>query len=157
MAGQRKRPKAGDILELKIGDRFAYLQYIGRHSQYGDAVLVKRGLHDQQTPQADVRFAGAYVTFYPVTAAAAHGLVEVVGHLPPPEIPTRLRRAGARSGGRVRTWIIESSSGDVVKTHLSEEDLRLPIAAIWNHELLVQRIAEGWNPAHDGPPSMSCK
>ena len=150
MVGRRKRVKAGDVLELKVGDRFAYLHYIGRHSEYGDAVLVKRELYDQQMPPADVRFAGEYVAFYPVTAAVAHGLVEIVAHLPPPQLPERLRRAGVRSGRRVRTWIIESSSGEVVKTHLSEEELRLPIAAIWNHELLVQRIAEGWNPADEG-------
>jgi hypothetical protein len=50
----------------------------------------------------------------------------------------------------VDSWIIEDASGEVTKAKLSEEELRLPIAAIWNHELLVQRLAEGWTPVEEG-------
>lgn len=150
MATQRKRVKAGDVLELKAGDRFAYLHYIGKHPEYGDAVLVNPRLRERQASVTGENFSGGYVAFYPVTAAVAQGLVDVVAHLPPPNLPERLRRAGARSGRRVDTWIIEDGSREVVKAKLSEEELRLPIAAIWNHELLVQRIAEGWNPTQEG-------
>lgn len=150
MATQRKRVKAGDVLELKAGNRFAYLHYLGKHPEYGDAVLVSRRLQDRQAAVTGENFSAGYVAFYPVTAAVAQGLVEVVAHLPPPDLPERLRRAGARSGRRVDTWIIEDGSREVVKAKLSEEELRLPIAAIWNHELLVQRIDEDWNPEHEG-------
>lgn len=150
MATQRKRAKAGDVLELKAGDRFAYLHFVGKHPEYGDAVVVNPGLREQPETVSAEFFANGYVTFYPVAAAVAQGLVEVVAHLPPPKLPERLRRAGARSGRHVDTWIIETGSGDVVKAKLSDEELRLPIAAIWNHELLVQRIAEGWTPAQEG-------
>ena len=150
MAKQRARVKAGDVLQLRAGERFAYLHYIGRHQAYGDAVLVSPKLHELQAPVADAIFVGGYVAFYPAAAAAAQGLVDVVGHLSPPSLPERLRRAGARSGRRVDTWIIEGGTREVVKVKLSEEDLQLPIAAIWNHEFLVQRIAEGWNPLNEG-------
>jgi len=40
-----------------------------------------------------------------------------------------------------------------VKSTLSEEERRLPIAAIWNHEFLVQRVSEGWRPEMEGGPS----
>jgi hypothetical protein len=150
MATQRARVKAGDVLRLRAGERFAYLHYIGKHPEYGDAVLVSPKLHELQASVASAIFAGGYVIFYPAAAAVAQGLVEVVAHLPPPSLPERLRRAGARSGRRVDTWIIEGGAREVVKAKLSEEDLRLPIAAIWNHELLVQRIAEGWNPMNEG-------
>lgn len=150
MAKQRKRAKVGDVLELEAGNRFAYLHYIGRHPEYGDAVLVKPQFRERQTSVTADMFSGAYVAFYPVTAAVSQGLVDVVGHLPPPDLPNRLRRAGARTGRRVDTWIIENGSREVVKAELSDEELRLPIAAIWNHELLVQRIAEGWTPTQEG-------
>ncbi len=51
------------------------------------------------------------------------------------------------------TWIIEDGTNEVVKSELSAEDLQLPIAAIWNHELLMQRVSEGWRPADVGAVS----
>jgi len=150
MAKERKRAKVGDVLELEAGNRFAYLHYIGKHAEYGDAVLVNPRLQKRQTSVTSDIFADAYIAFYPAMAAVSQGLVDVVAHLPPPTLPSRLRRAGARSGRRVDTWIIEDGSREVVKTKLSDEELQLPIAAIWNHELLVQRIAEGWTPTQEG-------
>jgi hypothetical protein len=146
----RNRIKAGDVLELKAGDRFAYLQYIGKHPEYGDAVLVNPRLQERQTSISAELFDGGYTAFYPAAAAIAQGLAEVVSSLSPPDLPKRLRRAGRRTGRRIDTWIIEGGSGDVVKDELSADDLRLPIASIWNHELLVQRIAEGWSPVREG-------
>lgn len=153
MATQRKRVKAGDVLQLKAGNRFAYLHYIGKHPEYGDAVLVSPQLHERQMAVTGDVFSSGYITFYPVTAAVAQQLVNIVGNLPPPALPRRFRRPGAISGRRVKTWIIEDDTGEVVRAKLSEEELRLPIASIWNHEYLVQRIVEGWSPAHEGRES----
>jgi hypothetical protein len=51
----------------------------------------------------------------------------------------------------VKTWIVEGrSTGEVTKHVLSEEERLLPIAAIWNHEFLVQRVATGWRPEKEG-------
>lgn len=150
MTKQRKRVKVGDVLELEAGQRFAYLHYIGKHPEYGDAVLVNPQFQERQPSVTADIFSDAYVAFYPVMAAVSQGLIDIVGHLPPPRLPTRIRRAGARSGRHVDTWVIEDGSREVVMAKLSDEDLRLPIAAIWNHELLVERIAEGWTPAQEG-------
>jgi hypothetical protein len=62
----------------------------------------------------------------------------------------RLRRPGARSVGRIDTWVIEDGTHEVVKKALTDEELKLPIAAIWNHEILIQRVREGWNPLQEG-------
>lgn len=155
MPAQRKRVKVGDVLQLKVEGRFAYLHFIGTHPEYGGAVVVNPQFREEPATVSSGYFSGGYVTFYPVTAAVAQGLVEVVAHLPPSSLPERLRRAGARSGRHVVTWVIETGSGEVVRTRLSDEERRLPIAAIWNHELLVQRIAEGWNPAQEGRGGMN--
>lgn len=101
----------------------------------------------------DDMFAGAFVTFYPATAAVNQGLVHIVGHLPPPRLPTRLRRPGARVGNRVLTWIIGDGSNEVVKRELSDEERKLPIAVVRNHAMLIQLISEGWTPECEGRPA----
>ena len=131
--------------------RLRYLQYLGRHPYYGDTVLVSPKLFtESREPTADA-FVGGYIAFYPVRAAVAQDLVSVVGSLSPLEnIPERIRRAGARSGTRVTTWIIEDATAETLKTQLSEEELQLPIGSIWSHEALVFRINTGWTPASEG-------
>jgi len=128
-----------------------FLHYLGRHTQYGDVVAVCPVVSPQGTAITSDFFQGSYVAFYPVVAAVARGMAQVVGSLPSPGLPRRLRRPGARSGRRVETWIIEEASGaEVVKRHLSDDERHLPIAVIWNHELLLQRVAEGWRPEMEG-------
>ena len=134
-------------MRLNTPKGFAYLQYVGRHPEYGDAVMVCPRLGERLNGQT---LSDGYVVFYPVTAAMALRLVEVVDHFTPPKLPQRLRRPGARSGLRVDTWVVEDGTGETVKSKLSEDDLQLPIAVIWNHELLIQRLLEGWNPLHEG-------
>jgi hypothetical protein len=144
---QRKRARPGDILELEVGDGVAYLHYLGKHPKYGAAIIVSPRFNSRQVTAA--AFSNGYVAFYPATVAVARGFVKIVGHLPPPQLPERLRRAGARYGNRVVTWIIDGAQ-EIVKTKLSDEELQLPIAAIWNHEWLIERVAERWTPLQEG-------
>jgi hypothetical protein len=138
------------VLQFKTPKGFAYLQYIGRHPEYGDAVLVNSELGERPKIATDQMFSGSYVAFYPAAAAVAQGLVQIIDHLAPPKVPQRLRRPGVRSGRRIDTWIIENGTSETVKSKLSDDDLQLPIAVIWNHEMLTQRVLEGWNPLHEG-------
>lgn len=138
------------MLEVPVGTRFAYLHYLGKHTHYGDAVLVGPKLQDTKVTVDAALFSGGYVTFYPVVAAVTQELVSIVGYLPPMPLPKRFRRPGAIVGRQVKTWIVDSDTGDAIKSQLSEDDLRLPIASIWNHEYLIQRIAEGWDPLQEG-------
>jgi hypothetical protein len=50
----------------------------------------------------------------------------------------------------VETWIIEDGASELVTKKLSETERELPIAVIWNRELLVQRVSEGWRPEMEG-------
>lgn len=107
----------------------------------------------KQALQVDVNaelFRGGYVTFFPVVAAVAQGLASIVGHLPSPGLPKRVRRPGARSASKVETWIIEEGTDEVVKRELSDVERKLPIVVIWNRDLLVQRVSEGWRPEMEG-------
>ena len=99
---------------------------------------------------ADELSRGGYFAFYPARAAVKRRLAKVVGRLPSSGIPQRLRRPGAIVGCEVKTWIIEDGAREEVKERLSEDELRLPIASIWNHEYLVESIRTGWRPEDEG-------
>lgn len=147
MKSTQKKLKAGDILELRHEGFFGYLQYVGKHREYGPVVKVKPRLFDRR-PAADPQlFSDGYIAFYPAELAVRTGRVEVVGHLPAPAVPATLRRAGARVGRVVRTWVIEHEGGETVKETLTSEDLLLPIASLWNHEFLVERMRDAWQPS----------
>jgi hypothetical protein len=144
------RAKPGDVLGVTSKTGRIYLHYLGKHTDYGDAVVVCPATYDDPPQIGSQLFIDGYVAFYPAVAAVARGLAQVVGHVPPGGLPAQLRRPGARVGRDVRTWVIEQPSGETVRETLSADELRFPIAVIWNHELLVQRVAEGWRPEMEG-------
>jgi hypothetical protein len=151
---KKQRPKPGDVLSLSLGERIAYLQYLGKHQLYGDAVLVSRRFEQARAALSPEIFAGAYIAFYPVGAAAGQGLVEIVGNMPSPGVPSRVRRAGERVGRTIKSWVIEGGLlGKKVKTTLSESELQLPLGQIWDHTFLVTRINEGFHPSKEGTAS----
>lgn len=130
-----------------------YLHYLGVHPEYGDGVAVCPKRFPGPVVVEERLFDSSYVVFYPARSAVVRGLAKVVGQLPSRGLPRRLRRPGARLRGKVETWIVEEDSREEVKRLLSDEDLRLPLGVIWNHELLVQRVLEGWRPENEGRAS----
>lgn len=146
---QRKKVKPGDILEFATSHGRGYLHYVGRHPEYGDAVVVCPTQYQNRVTEVAGLFSAGYVAFYPVSAAIAQGLVQIVGHAPSPSLPTRVRRPGARVGTHVETWIVEDGHAEEVRSELSEAERHPPIAVIWNHELLAQRVREGWRPERE--------
>lgn len=150
MAKIRKRLVGGEILEVPVGKQFGYVQFIGEHREYGDAILVNPTLHDRQARFATGFFDAGYVTFYPAGVAVSNKLVEVVAQSSPPKFPKRFRRPKAQRDGAVESWVIEGGWRDVVKQNLTDEERRLPIAGVWDHELLRKQIAKGWTPETDG-------
>lgn len=150
----RNRLRIGDVVEVKAGQGIAYLLYVGRHDVYGDAIRVFPHWHEH--PIADVTaipFEAGYFAFYPVRTAAAQDLVTVLAPAPLPDelrVPTKLRRRGAIDrNGKVLAWIISDGKGEIVKRELSDEEKRLPIGEIWNHEILVASISRGWTPEQE--------
>jgi len=142
-----KRAKPGDVLELVGPKNTAYVQYLGRHSDYGDVILVCPRLQQRRPMLTAHLFRDGYVAFYPVSAALAQGLAQVIGSMPSPGLPRRYRRAGAiDQDGRVLTWMIEDGDSEELKEQLTDEERELPIARVWNHEMLFHRISEGWRP-----------
>ena len=146
-----RRPKAGDVLEVRFAERCAYLYYLGRHPEYGDAIRVLDCAALKSQERLEDLVSKGYVTFYPVLAAVSQGLAVVVGHTDSAlGMPLALRRAGARAKhGTVLAWIIEEEGAERLTRNLSRKERALPIAAIWNHEMLRTRIVEGWRPGEE--------
>jgi len=146
----------GDIIEVKTPRGLAYAQYCGKHSKYGDAIRVLPGFFPARPKAWDALLVHeGYFTFYPVGAAVSQGLIEVAASASVPagrELPSRYRRAGWRTPeGKVSAWLICDGTKEVLRTELKAEEKRLFIAAIWNHEFLVERLVTEWRP--DQEPS----
>jgi hypothetical protein len=147
----RRRVKPGDVLELVRENCRVYAQYLGRHPHYGDGILVRpTPLVHRPTLTGDL-FTDGYVTFYPASLAVARGLAEVIGTLPSGGLPDRFRRSGAiGEGGKTLTWVIEDGRSETVRRQLAEGERELPIAEIWNHEMLFHRVSKHWRPENEG-------
>lgn len=146
----KKRARIGDVVEAKAPGGFAYLHYIGKHPEYAEGVLVCPKIYAKRPSLNSGLFVDAYFRFYPVGAAISWGLVKVVGNLPAPDFPSRLRRGAGHRGIKVVSWIIKEGNKEVLKKKLSMEELKIPIVEFPSHDLLIEDIAEGWRPEHEG-------
>jgi hypothetical protein len=153
---KRKRPRPGDLLELACTGGYIYVHYLGRHEHFGDAIYVyPKVFPDAVTDCSSLAGLDGYITFYPARSAANQGLTRVVGACPFPAgaaIPTTYRRAGAmnREGNKVLAWVIVRDERETLSRKLTKAEKRLPIAAVWNHEYLIEQVEAGWRPEHEG-------
>ncbi|HEX4384636.1 MAG TPA: ribonuclease E inhibitor RraB, partial [Myxococcales bacterium] len=102
----------GDVARIRAGEEFVYVQYLGKHPEYGATVAVcpeKQSKVIKVTPKL---FDEAYVIFYPLNASVGRGVALVVERLP----------------------------------HKLTVPRDVPDADIWDHELLLRRVADGWRP-----------
>jgi hypothetical protein len=147
---QRRELQPGSILEVGTPIGLAYLQYIGEHEELGDTVWVLPGYFEERPAEwSTLAWARGFYAFYPARAGVKRKLVNVVGSVPLDDrsVPVVLRRAGARSSdGKVLTWMVSNGSREELREELSQDERSLPIAAIWNHEMLLQRLREDWSP-----------
>ncbi|HYH95648.1 ribonuclease E inhibitor RraB [Hyalangium sp.] len=157
MAAARKKARFGDVIEVRTPRGLAYLQYTSKHPEYSDTVRVLPGVFEQR-PDPDELAALAtqegYFTFYLVSLAVRHGLVEIIGNYPIPaglETPRALLRHGfITREGKVTAWVLEEGSKEtLLKRELTPEEKHLSLAELWNHEFLVHRLAQQWRPEHE--------
>lgn len=151
---KKRSARFGDVIEISTPRGLAYAQYVTRHPDYGDVMRILPGLFVTRPANLEelVQEVG-FFAFYPLAVAVARRMVDVVANMQIPagcEGPRKLRRAGVRSNdGRVLTWVITGENGDYVREKLSSEEKRLPIVAIWNHEMLVQQLDANWRPEQE--------
>ncbi len=136
--------KAGDVIEIKVGRNYAYLQYVGKHTDFGDVVLVnpecgKKVVHGFENSFFD----SAFMTFYPIQPAVQAGLAKVVGFLKHPQVPRKVRgQIGPEGSGIVWNGIEQTT-----KKRLSKEEMQYPVAMIWNHEGFLDLLKKKRNPS----------
>lgn len=147
--------KIGDVFGIQTKIGLALFQVTHRHSQLGHLIRVLEG-HFSVCPEdleVLVTRPHRFLTFFPVTAAEKRGIIRKVGSLGVPEsckaFPV-FRAAGATDRkGRVLTWWLWDGSRSWPAGDLSDEQRKLPIRAVWNDTLLIERIDAGWTPESD--------
>lgn len=136
---------------MPVGSQFGYVQFLGTHRKHGEAILVSPELYKRQAAFAASFFSRGYVTFYAACLGVTQKRIEVVAQSTPQSLPKRFRRPSVvLPDGSVESWVIEGGWREVVKKALTDEERQIPIAKVWNHEMLCARIASGWTPATDG-------
>jgi hypothetical protein len=146
-----KRPKPGDVVEIRVGERFAYGVFLGKHSLLGDSMWLIRGVFDEQkgveiaSNQPD-----GFIVFYSVSASVRDGRLQMIGHysgaIPPVPVLVRLR-ANVSPAGKTLQWnISDGVSQNFGRSDLSTAERALPIGSIWNYLSLVHNIETGWSP-----------
>jgi hypothetical protein len=156
MSSFRKLPKPGDLLEVQCTQGFFYIHYVGRHQHLGDVIYVYPRVFPQPVVEcSSLESIAGYLTFYPVRSAANQKLARVVDPCALPvgaQVPACYRRIGARNreGNKVLAWVIVREEREILKRKLTKAEKRLPIAAVWNHEYLIEQVEAGWRPDHEG-------
>jgi hypothetical protein len=154
----RKRPKLGDIVEIKTPDGLAYAQFVNKHDQppnYGPLIRVLPGLYKSRPSDFFdlVSQPERFLVFFPLGPAVSRGIVTVVANEPIPDhligFPI-LRSPGARdASGRILNWWLWDGRTKWRVDELSADQRKLSLAVIWNDTLLIQRIVEGWSPERE--------
>lgn len=153
-----KALSVGDILELRCGDRYAYISYAGKHNWLGDAVWVTAELFP--APQQDwsrVFSRDGYFVFLAAHTVLRRKLVKKVGFSPAAMrmIPLKVRtRANRDDEGNVTSWVLTDGTHQIPKStrDLTPEEMAMPVGVIWNLPLLCERLQAGLRP--DSPTSL---
>jgi hypothetical protein len=142
----------GDVLEIAFPRGFAYIAYAGRHDSLGDAVWVVPRVYATPTRAWESVFGDkGYFAFYPAHAAVRHKLVKKVDYSTHAIrlLPSQRRSITSKDeNGKAASWLITEGNVRTPRRDedLSEDERMLPIASIWNHEYLLDAIAEEWMP-----------
>ncbi len=146
-----KKPLIGDVFEIVANLRWYYIQFVGTHLEYGDtiAIVPKSFAERQMSWESHLNSKSVYLIFYPLKACLRHQLCTLVANVPCRfTIPRVLRRPGRiETGGRVVNWMIDQEDGTIRVTEtLTEQEKQITLGAGWNHEMLLHRIDEQWQP-----------
>lgn len=161
---ERKKPKIGDIYELKVQRGLAYVQYTHDGKDNGQLVRVLPEIFSSRP--SDYPALSKQKELYFIFCFLERGLrareIELVSNQAVPEwarpFPV-MRKAGGRSrDGRVLKWYIgdgrrlytvEEMQRALNVRELTPEQRRLSVAQIWPISTLAREIERGWTPESD--------
>lgn len=149
----RKRPKIGDVIEIRTPKGLAYAQFTHKHDappKYGALIRVFSKLHKKRPSDFSdiIESEPQFLTFFPLGSACNNGIVEIVSNQ---EIPPKAKifptfRAGAvNQQGHIETWWLWDGDKEWKVGKLKPGMEKYPIRGVWNDTLLIQRIVEGWS------------
>jgi hypothetical protein len=156
----RKRLSPGDVVELQIGKKYAYAQFIMRHKKppfYGKLMRILPGkFSKKQTDFEELAVReGSYCCFWWITSDIASRKIRIAGKSP---IPREYRKMpqfkhGIRSlkTGRVSHWYIWDGKRrtSTPVSGLSEVQKSYPIREIVPTYVVEKRIRKGWHPRQE--------
>ena len=148
----RKRPKLGDVIEIKTPKGFAYAQYTYKHDappKYGALLRIFHGFYNERPNDFAniVNMQPQIITFFPLGAACNRGIVQVVANEEIPEgaksLPT-FRAGVPNKDGKIETWWLWDGENEWKIGKLAAGMEKYPIRGIWSYTVLIQRIVDGW-------------
>ncbi len=143
-----KRPKIGDIVEIRIDSQFAYFQYTHKHKAYGELIRVFGGLYDTR-PEDMPNLANRNVSFsafFPLGTACSRGITHIVANSAIAEANTEFPVFKTRAVGPNKSfgpWYLWDGEREWRKDDLSEMELALPNRAAINDTMLINWIRAG--------------
>ena len=151
-------PRFGDVVEIRTPNGLAYVQYTAKHTMppvFGDLVRVLPGLYETRPDDFSLlaQTKHSYFTFTPISVACRRRLATIVCHEKVPEwaqgIPV-MRMANQFDGnGKPQDWYLWDGVDTWPVTGPADEATKLSIAAIWGHDFLIEKLAEGWRPSDE--------
>lgn len=158
MAKVRLIPKFGDVIEIPTEKGLGYVQYTAKHTDppvFGELVRVFSGLHDERPSEFSTLAKGkeSYFIFTPISAVCRKKQASIVSNEPIPDwaqgIPL-MRIAGLPNAfGTAQDWYLWDGLETWPANQSIDELRKLSIAEIWGHDVLVERLIEGWSPANE--------
>jgi hypothetical protein len=142
---ERIRPRFGDIIGVSTPKGLAYAQYTHRHTdppRFGPLLRVIPGLFASRPDDFGnlVQQRPAFMTFFPLGAAANRRMVRIVASSPIPEHAKRfpIFRGRNREGA---PWYLWDGKREWRVAELTPEQLTYPVrSGVVNHAMLVHLI-----------------
>jgi|SRR5919205_731208 hypothetical protein len=149
-------PKLGDVVEIKTPKGLRYVQYSAKHTShpvFGELVRVLPGLYDSRPADLPtlVLEKEDYFVFTPIGLACRRKWATIVSNDAVPGwaegIPVMRMPNSIDDQGKGHDWYLWN--GNDTWCAAGVDLARISIASIWGHDVLVERLAEGWLPADD--------
>lgn len=156
-----KKPKIGDIYEVKITSGVAYFQYTHEAEDGTQLIRVFPGIYPSRLTNfvALSQQRELYFIFTILVHALRKKEIVLASHQPVPDwakpFPIMRKVAGRARGGKITGWIIghglrlytvEEIQHALHVRELTPEQRKLSIASIWPVSTLVSQIERGWLP-----------